>query len=156
MRRRLLSRRTAAATFVVLAALGALAGSGFAQGSAAQANYAPTNTAPPVISGTAQVGQTLTASTGTWTYQTTPTYSYQWQRCNESGASCATIAGATSSTYVVQSADNASTLRAIVTAQNADGTGSATSAQTAEVGGSGAVEHRAARDHRNGEGRCRR
>ena len=137
MRRTILSRRTAAATFVVIAALGALAGSGFAQGSAAQANYAPTNTAPPVISGTAQVGQTLTASTGTWTYQTTPTYSYQWQRCDENGASCATIAGATSSTYVVQSADNASTLRAIVTAQNADGTGSATSVQTAKVGGNG-------------------
>jgi hypothetical protein len=137
MRRRLLTRRTAAATIVVLAGLGALAGSGFAQGSAAQANYAPTNTAPPVISGTAQSGQTLTTTTGTWTYQTAPTFSFQWQRCNESGASCASIAGATSSTYVVQAADNASTLRAVVTAQNVDGTTSATSAQTAKIGSSG-------------------
>lgn len=134
MRRRLLTRRTAAATIVILAALGALAGSGLAQGSAAQANYAPTNTAPPVISGTAQAGQTLTAATGTWTFQTTPTYTYQWQRCNESGASCTSITGATSSTYVVQSADNTSTLRVVVTAQNTDGTTSATSAQTAVVG----------------------
>ena len=137
MRRRILSRRTAAATVVVLAALGVLAGSGLAQGSAAQANYAPTNTAPPVISGTAQIGQTLTATTGTWTFQTTPTYTYQWQRCNESGASCTSITGATSSTYVVQSADNTSTLRVVVTAQNADGTTSATSAQTAIVGSNG-------------------
>ena len=137
MRRRLLNRRTAAATLIVLAALGALASSGFAQGSAAQANYAPTNTAPPVISGTAQVAQTLTTTTGTWTYQTAPTFSFQWQRCNESGGSCTSITGATASTYVVQAADNSATLRAVVTAQNADGTTSATSAQTAKVGSNG-------------------
>ncbi len=135
MRRRLLPRRAAAATIVALAVLGTLAGSGLAQGSAAQANYAPTNTAPPVISGTAQVGQTLATSLGTWTYQTAPAFTYQWQRCNESGASCAAISGATASVYVVQAADNTATLRATVTAQNADGTTSATSAQTAKVGG---------------------
>ncbi len=137
MRRRLLTRWTAAATIVVLAALGALASSGFAQGSAAQANYAPTNTTPPAISGSAQVGQTLTTTTGTWTYQTAPTFAFQWQRCNESGASCTLITGASASTYVVQQADNASTIRAVVTALNADGTTSATSAQTAAVGGNG-------------------
>ncbi|MGD0715486.1 MAG: hypothetical protein ABSB24_15065 [Gaiellaceae bacterium] len=136
MTRRILPRlAVSAATLAVLAvAFTALAGSSFAEGSAAQANYAPTNTAPPVISGTAQLGQTLTTTTGTWTYQTAPSYSFQWQRCNSSGASCSTIAGAAASTYVVQSADSGSTLRAVVTAQNADGTTSATSAQTAAVG----------------------
>jgi hypothetical protein len=136
MKRRILPRlAVSAATLAVLAvALTVLTGSSFAEGSAAQANYAPTNTAPPVVSGTAQLGQTLTTTTGTWTYQTAPSYSFQWQRCNSSGASCSTITGASASTYLVESADNGSTLRAVVTAQNADGTTSASSAQTAVVG----------------------
>ena len=47
---------------------------------------APVNTALPVISGTAQSGQTLSTSTGSW--QNSPTgYTYQWARCNPT---CAT------------------------------------------------------------------
>jgi len=135
MTRRIRPRLIVAAMIIALvAALTALTGAGFAVGSAAQANYAPTNTAPPVVSGTAQAGQTLTTSTGTWTYQTAPSYSFQWQRCDANGNACGAIAGATASTYVVQSADNASTLRSVVTAQNTDGTTSASSAQTAVVG----------------------
>jgi hypothetical protein len=126
----------AAMIIVLVAALTTLTGAGFAQGSAAQANYAPVNTAPPVISGTAQAGQTLTTSTGTWTYQTTPSYTFQWQRCDANGASCAAIVGATALTYVVQTADNGATLRSVVTATSVDGTTSAGSAQTAVVGSS--------------------
>ena len=124
----------AAMIIVLVTALTTLTGAGFAEGSAAQANYAPVNTAPPVISGTAQAGQTLTTSTGTWTYQTTPSYTFQWQRCDANGASCSTIAGATAPTYVVQTADNGATLRSVVTATSVDGTTSAGSAQTAVVG----------------------
>src|SRR5436309_3429485 len=63
MTRRFLPRLIGAAVTVaaVVAALTAIAGKGFAETTAAQANYAPTNTAPPTISGTPQVGQTLTA-----------------------------------------------------------------------------------------------
>ncbi len=43
---------------------------------------APANTVLPSISGTVQVGQTLTASAGTWTGTAPITYTYQWQRCN--------------------------------------------------------------------------
>jgi len=136
MTRRLLQRLAAAALTLValVAAVTAMTGNGFAQGSAAQANYAPSNTALPVVSGSAQVGQTLTTTLGTWSYQTAPSYSFSWLRCNSSGTSCATIAGASSQTYVLQSADSGSTIRAQVTAQNADGSTSATSNQTAVVG----------------------
>src|SRR5207244_3441828 len=43
----------------------------------------PVNTAAPVISGTAQVGQTLATSNGAWTNNPT-SYAYQWNRCNPS------------------------------------------------------------------------
>ena len=135
MTRRILPRLLgAAATLAALvAAVTAFAGSGFAEGSAAQANYAPSNTSPPTISGTAQVGQTLTASIGTWTYQSTPTYTYAWSRCNEVGSSCSTISGATGATYVVQAVDGHDTLRVTVTATNAQGSASAVSSQTSLV-----------------------
>jgi hypothetical protein len=84
MSRKTLPRLLGAAATVVLlvVALTAIAGTGFAAGSAAQANYAPVNSAAPTISGTPQVGQTLTANPGTWNSDTTPTYTYQWQRCD--------------------------------------------------------------------------
>ena len=135
MTRRILPRLLgAAATLAALvAAVTAFAGSGFAEGSAAQANYAPTALAPPTINGTAQVGQTLTATQGGWQYQSTPTWTYQWSRCDTAGNNCGNIANATATTYAVQSADNGHTLRVVVTAHNAQGTTAATSAQTAVV-----------------------
>ena len=141
MTRRPLARLLGAAATVaaLVAALTAIAGTGAAAPTAAQANYAPTNTAPPTISGTPQVGQTLTANNGTWTSDTTPSFSYQWQRCDGLGNNCAAITGANAQTYVVQAADKASTLRVVVTATNASGASSATSAQTAVVTDAGAV-----------------
>jgi hypothetical protein len=123
----------AAAIAALVAALTVVAGTGLAQITAAQANYAPTNTAAPTISGTPQTGQTLTANPGTWSSDTTPTYAYQWQRCDNLGNSCAAITGATSQTYVVTTADEGKTLRVAVTANNSSGSASATSAQSAVV-----------------------
>ncbi|HEX8052110.1 MAG TPA: hypothetical protein VF517_03895 [Thermoleophilaceae bacterium] len=96
----------------------------------------PVNTALPAISGTPEHGATLSASTGTWTGSTPIAYTYQWRRCDSSGATCSNISGATSSSYTVQSADltsPASTIRVVVTATNAAGNAAATSAQTASV-----------------------
>ncbi len=93
----------------------------------------PVNTSPPPVSGTPQDGQTLTASTGSWSGTQPITYGYQWQRCDSGGANCAPIAGATVSTYGVTSADVGSTLRVVVTATNSAGSASATSAATTVV-----------------------
>jgi hypothetical protein len=104
-----------------------------ASGTAAQAQYAPSNTAAPTISGTAQEGQKLTASTGTWSSSSDVKYAFQWQRCNSTGAACVDIAGATSQSYTVQAADVGNTLRVVVTATNKDGSGKAQSSPTAVV-----------------------
>jgi hypothetical protein len=144
VRKRLLRVLGAAGILAALvAALTAIGGTGLAQPTAAQANYAPSNTAAPTISGTAQVGQTLTANNGTWSSDTAPTFTYQWQRCDTAGNNCGAISGATSQTYAVQSADVNSTLRVVVTATNPSGSGSATSAQTsivAQPGPAGAIK----------------
>jgi len=92
----------------------------------------PANTQPPAISGTTTVGSTLTASPGTWT-GTSITFTYQWQRCDTSGANCAPITGATSNTYVLANEDAGHTLRVAVTGTDATGPNTVTSAQTATV-----------------------
>src|SRR5437868_6394773 len=83
----------------------------------------PSNTSPPTISGTAQQGQTLTASNGSWT-NSPSSYAYQWQRCDSAGANCTAIAGATSQTYVPVAEDVGFSLRVAVTASNAGGSSS--------------------------------
>ena len=93
----------------------------------------PRNTKAPTTSGTAQVGQTLTANNGTWVGQQPITFSYHWRRCDRTGANCADISGATAKTYVATSADDGTTLRVRVRAQNASGANTATSAPTAVV-----------------------
>jgi hypothetical protein len=99
---------------------------------------APSNTAPPTVTGVAQQGQTLTASPGTWTGNPVPTYVYQWQRCNTAGANCVNIASATAQTYQPVAADVGATVRVNVTATNSAGTSTAPSAATATVTGAAA------------------
>ena len=87
----------------------------------------------PSISGEAKDEETLTAETGTWKGTPTITYTYQWETCNESGGSCKNISGATSSTYKLKPTEVGSTLRVIVTAENAGGKAPATSEKSAVV-----------------------
>src|SRR5207245_4305428 len=80
----------------------------------------PTNTSPPTISGTAQQGQTLTESHGSWTNSPT-SFSYQWQQCDALGNACLPISGATNQTYVPVGGDVGHTIRVQETATNAGG-----------------------------------
>ena len=92
----------------------------------------PGNTGVPTISGTAQVGQTLTEGHGTWV-PSGSTYGYQWESCDSSGSACSPIAGATSQTYPVTSADAGHTLAVQETASQSGASSSASSAPTGVV-----------------------
>ena len=93
-------------------------------------------TGAPTITGTAQVGQTLTASTtgiADANGLTTPNYTYQWIRVD--GTDEADIASANSSTYPLVDADLGTTLKVKVTfADDLGHTETLTSAATATVG----------------------
>lgn len=78
----------------------------------------PENVAAPALTGEPVVGQALTCSDGVWT-EGTPTRI--WRR-NEQP-----IGGATASTYTLVADDAGDVVDCVVTATNADGTGSATS-----------------------------
>jgi hypothetical protein len=97
-----------------------------------RATLVPANSVAPTISGTPQVGQTLSAVPGTW-LSFPSGYSYQWQRCDAAGSNCAPLTGATGSSYVVAAEDAGSTLEVVVAAQSSYGTGTAGSAPTAVV-----------------------
>ena len=94
---------------------------------------APASTTSPTVSGTAQQGQTLTTTNGSWSGSTPMGYAYQWRRCNASGGACANIGGATSATYTLAAADVGQTIRSRVTASNSVGSAGADSGQTAVV-----------------------
>lgn len=94
---------------------------------------APRSTALPTISGTPQEGQTLSAGSGGWSGAQPLSYSYQWSRCDGSGANCVAITGATGQTYNTASADVTHTLRVTVKASNRLGSSSASSAPTALI-----------------------
>ena len=88
----------------------------------------------PTITGTAQVGETLTAATTGITDAnglTSPTYTYQWIRANGTEAD---IASANSSTYILVAADLGKTIKVKVSFEDdASNAETLTSAATATV-----------------------
>jgi hypothetical protein len=98
----------------------------------ARTHAAPANTVLPAIS-----GQLVTTSDGTWSGSPS-SFAYQWLRCpalggKPDGSDCAEIGGATNNSYGPATGDVGLTLRARVTAGNADGKTSAISKATAVV-----------------------
>ena len=95
-------------------------------------------TGAPTITGTAEVGQTLTAvTTGIADADglTSPTYTYQWIRVNGTEAD---IAGENSTTYTLVDADLGTTLKVRVSfTDDASNSETLTSAATATVGAAG-------------------
>ncbi len=112
---------------------------------------APVNIESPTITGTARVGEALTAQNGTWSNSPTE-FRYRWLRCNAGGNSCVLLA-ADGRTYRVGQDDVGSTLRVRVTAVNADGATNARSEQTAVVGSNAAPLTNTARPTITGEAR---
>jgi hypothetical protein len=88
---------------------------------------APVNTALPVVTGTAQVGQTLSLSNGTWTGNPAPTFTYAWL------VDGTPVVGETANTYVVQAGDVGFDVEGRVTATNIEGAVSATSVAVGPV-----------------------
>jgi hypothetical protein len=89
--------------------------------------WAATNTVLPAITGTAQVGQVLTTTNGTWNGTPAPTYTRQWK------ANGVAIVGATGTTYTPVVGDIGKTITCTITATNTAGATTATSAATAAV-----------------------
>lgn len=93
---------------------------------------APVNVASPTISGTARVGEQLTAGPGSWTGTAPITYAYDWQRCDAQGLACQST-GATTQTYTLGAADVGDRIRVTVSASNSTATTVETSDATAPV-----------------------
>lgn len=98
----------------------------------------PTSTAPsittlPTISGTLNVGETLTATPGTVTGEPTPTQVLQWQRSDNGTTGWSNIAGATGTTYLLGSLDENKYIRVQQTEENVLGTATANSASTGQI-----------------------
>lgn len=83
---------------------------------------APNNETVPTITGTVAVGNTLTATPGTWTGSPAPSFVYTWKR----GAT--TVQTGASPSYTVVAADAGTTLTVVVTGTNASGFDTGTSA----------------------------
>lgn len=114
-------RLFAAVSATVALGLAVFAGLGSSETlSTAAAQYGPTNQSPPSITGAAQVGSGLAATTGSW-QGNIKSYSYQWQLCDQNGNGCKTISGATSNGYTVASNDVGGRIRVAVTAHDASG-----------------------------------
>lgn len=91
------------------------------------AGNAPVLTASPAVTGTAEVGETLTCSTGTFTGDAPITYDYQWF------ANGVAVQGANTSTYELSSSDIGKIFMCRVMAKNNSGSAFGFSATTNAV-----------------------
>lgn len=99
----------------------------------------PTSTAPsittlPTISGTLNVGETLTATAGNVSGEPTPTRVLQWQRSDNGTTGWADISGATGTSYLLVFNDEDKYIRVAQTEENILGTATANSASTTQIG----------------------
>ncbi len=97
------------------------------------------STAPPSVTGTPEVGQTLTATNGGWSATGALSYTYQWQSCDRFGQGCANIEGATGASYAPVSGDAEHALRVQVTASVEEHSRSRASSVTQPIATAGAL-----------------
>lgn len=111
-------------------------GDGYYEVASVLVALSPSNTVAPVVSGTEEVGNSLSCSTGSWNTRGggAITYTYQWTRSDDnSGTNEANISGETSSSYTLAVADVGSYIRCVVTATNSIGSTAANSNFTGEI-----------------------
>lgn len=80
----------------------------------------PDFSSAPAVHGTPTVGEQLSTTNGAWMNSAT-SYTYKWQRCDDTGENCSDIPGATAATYVAVADDVGFELRSEVRASNALG-----------------------------------
>ena len=102
------------------------------QATAVVAASPPVNAAAPTILGTPQRTATLSGTSGSWGGAGNA-LTYQWQRSGDGGATWTPITGATASSYTLALADEADSVRLLVTATNPDGAVAAASPPSATV-----------------------
>ena len=101
----------------------------------------PSRSSEPAISGTALVGELLTADPGTVDGSPTPSSAYAWQRCTanvpnplaNAPTTCSAIPTATGSTYLLATADAGAFISVKVTTTNIAGSIARVSASTSAV-----------------------
>ena len=109
---------------------------------------APAKVSAPVIAGTAQQGQKLTATSGGWIPAAT-SFAYQWQRSTDNGLNWSPISGATATTYLLATADVGASVRVAVTATNSFGSAAASSVAPAPIASGAPHADRRADHHRH-------
>lgn len=116
----------------LLAALAVSLGAGAAQSGVTRVNtLLPID--PPTISGTPREGKTLVGHRGVWTGDATD-YNDFWVRCDQDGANCAPIGGATNRAgYTLRGVDVGDTIRFKVQAHNAIGDATSVSSQPTAI-----------------------
>jgi hypothetical protein len=107
-------------------------GSASANSNAITPEDEPANSVAPAVTGSPQIGQVLTCSTGTWT-NNPDSYTYQWQA--DTGSGFANISGETVGTYTVDSGDVSpgDDIRCQVVASNENGSSSTVNSNTVTV-----------------------
>lgn len=93
----------------------------------------PVNTTLPSVAAVAQVGQTASASLGSWSSSSPLSFQIEWLRCSVAGDACIVIAGVVEAAYQIAAGDIGMTLRVRVTATNGAGSASATSLPSSVV-----------------------
>jgi len=88
---------------------------------------APANTVAPAITGTPQVGETLTRTAGTWTGTPTPTVAAQWQVSDDGATGWSNVGSPDDPSVVLASGDVDKYFSVLETGSNSEGEGTARS-----------------------------
>jgi hypothetical protein len=134
-------RRAAVRSAVVvgLAVLGLVAVACVPATGAPAKSVPPAGVTAPVISGTAQVGSTLSTTAGGWSGKPTG-FATQWQSCSAATPTSCTVVGADAADYVVTASDVGRLIQVRVTASNDLGAAAQLSTAVGPVVSSGPVE----------------